>query len=402
MDPTVEVRILAPQLKEIMEKKILLIDESEEIHELIGKFLEEKGCKVYHSFDGEEGIDNIFKIIPDCVILEILLPKKLGVEIIRECKINQKTEKIPFIIHTILYFKEDEIKKGVILRGRFYPVKIDAYFQKGTPPQTIFEKIKELTGEEKEEEKKGKILLIEDDIDTAVILKRILEENNYTLEYTTRGGEGIEKIKEFRPDLILLDYILPDTDGIEMLKRIKEKYPEIPVIIITSYGSEDLAVHLLKKGADDYISKPLASMREILLKIEENIKRVKERKNFLPLCMKEMNEYIMDIYFKKEELEKKLIYFEKEYEKICDKKMEELKEKYSKIRENVTLIKNDMDLLIKNYEETFSEIREKFADLRPEEEKFKEEVKELMGKIREGLQRIEVLIYKIKDKISKL
>ncbi len=264
-------------------------------------------------------------------------------------------------------------------------------------------KIRELTGEMKEkEEKKGKILLIEDDIETVLILKRVFEENNYILEYTTTGKEGIEKIKEFRPDLILIDYVLPDTDGVEMLKRIKEKYAEVPVIIMTAYGSEDLAVHILKKGADDYISKPIASMREILLKIEENIKKSKERKNFLLSYTKEMNEYIIDIYFKKEELEKKLVYFEREFEKICDKKMEELREKYSKMRENIIFIKNDINLLMEKFGETFSEIREKFAHLRPEEEKFPEKVRELTGKIREGLQRIEVLIYKIKDRISQL
>lgn len=389
-----------------MEKKILLIDNSEEIHESIGKFLEEKKYKVYHSFDGEEGIENIFKILPDCVILEILLPKKLGIEIVRECKINQKTEKIPFIFHTILYLKEDEIKKGIVLKGRFYPVKIDAYFQKGTPYEVIFKKIKELTGELKEkedkEDKKGKIFLIEDDIDIITILKKILEENNYLVEYITKGEGALEKIKEFKPDLILLDYILPDTDGIEMLKRIKEEFTEIPIIILTAYGSEDLAIHFLKKGANDYISKPLGSMREILLKIEENIRKVKERENFLFSNIKEMNEYIIDIYFKKEDLEKKLLSLEREFEKIYDAKLEELKEKYSKMKENIILIKNDVDLLIRNYEETFLEIRERFADLKPEEEKFSERIKESTGKIREGLQRIEVLIYKIKDKISKL
>lgn len=386
-----------------MEKKILLIDSSEEVHESIGKFLEEKKYKVYHSFDGEEGIENIFKIIPDCVILEILLPKKLGVEIVRECKINQKTEKIPFIFHTILYLKEDEIKKGIILKGKFYPVKVDACFQKGTDPGIILKKIKELTGETKEkEEKKGKILLIEDDIDTVLILKKIFEENNYILEYTTKGKEGIEKIKEFRPDLILLDYILPDTDGMEVLKRIKEKYTRLPVIIMTAYGSEDLAIHLLKRGADDYISKPVASIREILLKVEENIKKIKEREDFLLPYVREMNEYIMEIYFKKEEVEKKLASLEKEFEKTYDKKMEELREKYSKMRENIILIKNDMDLLIEKFEETLSEIREKFVYLKPEEEKFPEKVREITGKIRENLQRIEALIYKIKDKISRL
>jgi DNA-binding response OmpR family regulator len=264
-----------------MGRKILIIDESEEIHEKLGKFFEEKGYEVYHSFDGEDGINNIFKIVPDCVILEILLPKKIGIEIVRECKINPKLQKIAFIFYTILYLKEEEIKRGIFLKGNFYSFNVDAYFQKPTQPEIILNKIKEILEEKKEE-------------------------------------------KEIRNE------------------------------------------------------------------------------NLLILKIIEMNHFLIDLYFKKEEIEKKLSSIEKEVEKKFLKKIEEINEKYFNLKENIVLIKNDMDLLIKNFEETLSDIREKFYNLKPEEEKFPEKVRELTGKIREGLQKIEALIYKIKDKIYKL
>jgi len=384
-----------------MKKKILIIDESEEIHEKLGKFLEEKGYEVYHSFDGEEGIDKIFKIFPDCVILEILLPKKLGIEIVRECKISPKVQKIAFIFYTILYLREEEIERGIFLKGNFYSFKVDAYFQKPTESEIIFKKIKEILGEKEIEKEIYKILIIENEFEIISSLKKILEEKNYIVEYAMNAKEGLIKLEEFKPNLILLDYILPDADGVEILSKIKEK-EEIPVIMITPYGAEDVIVFLLKRGADNYISKPLGGTREILLKIEENLKKVKRTENILISKMLEMNHFLIDSYFKKEDIEKKLSSIEKEIEKKFLKKIEEINEKYFNLKENIVLIKNDMDLLIKNFEETLSDIREKFYNLKPEEEKFPEKVRELTGKIREGLQKIEALIYKIKDKIYKL
>jgi len=385
-----------------MGKKILIIDESEEIHEILGKFLEEKGYEVYHSFDGEDGINKIFKIIPDFVILEILIPKKLGIEIVRECKINPKLQNIPFMFYTILYLREEEIEKGIFLKGNFYSFKVNAYFQKPTEPEIILKKMKEILGEEKEEKEIYKILLIENEFEIVSSLKKILEEKEYVVEYAMNAKEGLIKLEEFKPNLILLDSILPDADGVEILSKIKEKYKEIPVIMITPYGAEDVIVFLLKRGADDYISKPLGGMREISLKIEENLKKIKRTENMLISKIVEMNHFLIDAYFKKEDIEKKLSSLEKEIEKKFLKRIEEINEKYFSLKENIVLIKNDMDLLIKNFEETLSDIREKFYNLKPEEEKFPEKARELTGKIREGLQKIEALIYKIKDKIYKL
>ncbi len=386
-------------------KKILILDESEEVHEKLGVFLEEKGFKVYHAFSGEEGIQNIFSVLPDCVITEVLVPGKNGLELIKECKMSPRVSHIPFIIYTILYFKEEDIKRGINLEGRFFTVKVDAYFQKPTPFDLILKKIREIIGEQKpKEEKRGKVLIIEDDIDTIFLLRKILEGDEYVVEYIQKGHEGLRKIEEINPDLILLDYILPDTDGIEVLMRIKEKHKDIPVIIMTAYGSEDLVVEILKRGADDYIAKPFPISREILLKIQENVKKrrkVKGQETIL-FNMMEMNDWIIGKYFILENLQKKVLSLEKDTEKLVREKLEELKHKHMKMKENVTIIKEDMSLLLKNFEETLNDIRERFAYLKPDEEKFPERVRDLTGRIREGLQRIEVLIYKIKDKLSML
>jgi|Deesub1362B_J571_1020462.scaffolds.fasta_scaffold00021_11 DNA-binding response OmpR family regulator len=386
-------------------RKIIILDESEEVHEKLGVFLEEKGFKVYHAFNGEEGIQNIFSVLPDCVITEILLPGKNGLEIIKECKVSPKVSHIPFILYTILYFKDEDIKKGINLEGRFYNVRVDAYFQKPTLFDLILEKIREFIGEQKpKEEKRGKILIIEDDLDTVFLLRKILEGDDYVVEYAQKGHEGIRKIDEMNPDLILLDYILPDTDGMEILSRVKEKHKDIPVIIMTAYGSEDLVVEILKRGADDYLAKPFPISREILLKIEENVRkrRKMKREETIFFNMMEMNDWITGKYFVIEDLQKKILSLEKDAEKLVRDKLDELRRKHMKMKENVTIIKGDLDVLLKNFEETLNDTRERFAYLKPDEEKFPENVRDLTGRIREGLQRIEVLIYKIKDKLSML
>lgn len=385
------------------EKKILMIDEDERIHNELGNYLEEKGFKVYHSFNGKDAISKIFQIIPDCIILEPLLPEKNGFEIIKECKISPKTEKIPFLIYSVLFFSEEDLKKGVVVGDYFYPLKIDAYLQKPVSSFLILDKIRELLKEKIPAcEKKGKVLIIEDDFDTIFLLKKILEGDNYAVEYVQKGYEGLRRIEEVNPDLILLDYILPDTDGMEILIRIKEKRFGIPVIIMTAYGSEDLAVEILKKGADDYLAKPFPISREILLKIEENIEKARKKKkeDRLLASMMEMNEWIISKYLKLQEIEKEIHSFEKDIKREMEKKLEEWKGRYLSLKENVSMIKADIEDLINHFDETLMDIKENFVYLKPEEDRFPEKVRELTGKIREGLQRIEVLIYKIKDKIS--
>jgi len=106
---------------------------------------------------------------------------------------------------------------------------------------------------------KKKILIVEDNVEVTELLRRFLEHQGFQVSIVFNGQAAIEKVSSESPDLVLLDLVLPDISGKEVLKRIKEMNEEIAIIIITGHGGEDVAVDLMKAGADDYLSKPFGN-----------------------------------------------------------------------------------------------------------------------------------------------
>lgn len=102
-----------------------------------------------------------------------------------------------------------------------------------------------------------KILIVDDEVNIGLLLSRFLTRNSFSVSTATSGIAAMEYLAKETYDLVLCDYRLEDTDGKEMLIKIKESYPSTGVIIITGYSDIKLAVELIKLGAYDYITKPL-------------------------------------------------------------------------------------------------------------------------------------------------
>ncbi|MBW1971569.1 MAG: DNA-binding response regulator [Deltaproteobacteria bacterium] len=120
-----------------------------------------------------------------------------------------------------------------------------------------------------------KILLVEDDIDTKKFLKKGLEENYYSVETTSSGLEALEYIESQPFDLIILDIMLPELDGISLLKNIRKRGNFIPVILLTVKDSNEEIIAGLDAGADDYITKPF-SFNQLLARIRAVTRRGKQ------------------------------------------------------------------------------------------------------------------------------
>ena len=114
-----------------------------------------------------------------------------------------------------------------------------------------------------------KILIVDDEVNIGVLLSKFLTRNSFSVSTATSGVAAMEYLAKEAYDLVLCDYRLDDTDGREMLIKIKESYPSTGVIIITGYSDIKLAVELIKLGAYDYITKPLYP-DEILNTINKN------------------------------------------------------------------------------------------------------------------------------------
>ena len=121
-----------------------------------------------------------------------------------------------------------------------------------------------------------KILVVEDDKDLISLIKFNLKSEGFNVLLSPNGEDGLFTAKEEKPDLILLDWMLPILSGIEVLQRLKNNKDtkSIPVIFITAKGEENDKIRGLNSGADDYIVKPF-STKELIARIKANLRRGK-------------------------------------------------------------------------------------------------------------------------------
>jgi len=120
----------------------------------------------------------------------------------------------------------------------------------------------------------ARILIIDDEKHMRLILSKILTDSGYETYEAKDGSEALEQVQKMQPDLILLDYKLPDLNGVEILERVKQINPNICVIMVTAYGDIKHAVSAMKLGAYDYLTKPFDN-DEILLVIKKAIENLK-------------------------------------------------------------------------------------------------------------------------------
>ncbi len=119
----------------------------------------------------------------------------------------------------------------------------------------------------------ARVLLVEDNVDLAYGLQNNLEIEGYEVRVAERGETGLEQTREWDPDLIILDLMLPDLDGYRVLQHLRKSGVMTPVLILTARGEESDKVLGFRLGADDYVTKPFGLM-ELLARVEAILRRV--------------------------------------------------------------------------------------------------------------------------------
>lgn len=158
------------------------------------------------------------------------------------------------------------------------------------------------------------ILIVDDDRWVRTSLSEVLENAGYHAENADSGREAIKKISDKDFDVVLLDLVMPDVDGIEVLTELKRYRPGIKVIIITGFATIDSAVGAIKKGASDYIAKPykidelLTTIKRVIeeTRFEQDTKKINLeyalfslsnpiRRNIVKLLSTGLNKHLMEI-----------------------------------------------------------------------------------------------------------
>ena len=120
----------------------------------------------------------------------------------------------------------------------------------------------------------GKIFIIEDEPSIIQLVQHNLEKNGFIVSSSLNGNDGLKELKKFQPDLLLLDWMLPDLSGVEICKSIRKDniFKSLPVIMLTAKGEEEDKIKGLDSGVDDYLTKPF-SFNELMARIKAVLRR---------------------------------------------------------------------------------------------------------------------------------
>jgi DNA-binding response OmpR family regulator len=267
-----------------MAKKILIIEDEDVLLDILRKKIESQNFKVLIARDGEEGLNSIKNLKPDLVLLDMVMPKVTGYDVLKTLKDNKI--KLPVIIISNSGQPVD-VEKAMALGACDYMVKAEL------DPDEIIKKIKACLGEENkssnataigqagkkqrskaEKRSKGKIILVaEDDMFLRELCSKKMVKMGYDVEEAVDGLVAFEKIKNNKPDLVLLDVIMPGMEGFEILKKVRshsdKKIASTPIVVLSNLGQEDDVKKGLELGANDYLVKANHTMEEIVNRIKK-------------------------------------------------------------------------------------------------------------------------------------
>lgn len=256
-------------------KKIAIIEDDNILREILSDKLVSVGYVVKGAEDGDQAITLIESFKPDLILLDVLLPKKSGTEVLANIRKNEATKSTP-VIAISNTAEGDEIEKIKILGVSDFLVK--AVFDSND----VVDRVKNVIGMDApsstasastsaDKNKTKKVLIIEDDKFLRELAAQKLEKEGFSVAGATNGQEGIDLLEKERPNVIILDLILPGIDGFEVLKKVRTEsnFKNIPIIILSNLGQEEDIQKAKSLGATDYLIKAHFSFGEIIKKINE-------------------------------------------------------------------------------------------------------------------------------------
>ncbi|MFC1617009.1 response regulator [Candidatus Margulisiibacteriota bacterium] len=234
--------------------------------------MESKGFEVILASTANEAIEKIATVEPDIFMIDVELPTMNGFELAKKIKSINKFVNSPIMFTTsqkeidkLTHIAEEKVSQA-LPKIRKSIETLEDYSLKTLNTADMIKKGDYIIKGENQ-----KIMIIDDNEVNVEVLATLLHNKNYQVETAFSGNEGLEKIKENAPDLILLDVMMPEMDGFEFIKILKSK-PEynyctdIPIIMVTAKGTQEDKLQGLSTGADDYLPKPY-DKKELLAKV---------------------------------------------------------------------------------------------------------------------------------------
>ncbi len=285
-----------------MNKKILVVEDDIVLRDVLKEKLAQKGYAVFAVEDGEQALRHIADDKPDLILLDILMPRKGGMEVMEELNQDEEFKQIPIIVISNSG-QPVEVQRAKDLGAKEFLIK--AVFD----PNEVLEKVEKVLNEtsmeavsfggsgvdengegstivELDEEKtetsaadgtentgrkgnKRKILVVEDDKFLRELFVRKMFNEGFDVDSAIDAEQAFDALKKKKPEIILLDLILPGVDGFEILTQIKadDNLKDIPVMVISNLGQKEDIDRAMELGAVDFLIKANYTLDEIISRV---------------------------------------------------------------------------------------------------------------------------------------
>ncbi len=240
--------------------RILVIDDDQSVCRLVRAHLGANGYEVEVAQDGEAGLAKARELRPKVVILDLLLPGMDGFQVCRAIREDPSLSGTRILMLTAIYLSEDDKVKGFRVGADEYIVKPDVILSKPIHLKELKEAVDASVGDESPPEAHGaqldKVLVVDDDERNLRLMQMRLLSEGFEARVVSSGEQALEEVGPFQPHLLLLDVNMKAMSGVDVLREVRSRGMDLPVVMMTAYGSEALAVEAFELGADDYLIKP--------------------------------------------------------------------------------------------------------------------------------------------------
>jgi len=244
------------------QKRILVVDDDRKARSLLSVWLKEEGYAIAEASTGDEGIKKANELLPAVIVLDILMPDKDGWQVLQELKSASRTRDIPVVIASVV--EEEELG---------FSLGAADYFVKPIDKERFLKRIVELglgRGE--------KVLVVDDNPADVRLVASILEAGGNRVLRAYGGEEGVRMAKENKPALIVLDILMPDLSGFEVIERLSRdgETRDIPIIVLTIKELTEEEMKMLSEQTTAIMTKMTLRREDFLREVERVVKLGKQ------------------------------------------------------------------------------------------------------------------------------
>jgi adenylate cyclase len=241
--------------------RVLIAEDNEKSMKLFRDVLQVSGYETFEATTGEQAVELATQYGPALVLMDIRLPDIDGLEALGRLRTDERTASIPVVALTAQSMHGD--------RERFLSAGFDGYISKPVNVVELVGTVKQVLrrGRSMSGGENARILVVDDVPENLRLLEAVLAPRGYDVVSATDGPAALELVESAKPDLVLLDVVMPQMDGYAVCRRLREREETavLPVIMVTSSAGPE-RTHAIEAGADDFIPKPL-NQHELLTRV---------------------------------------------------------------------------------------------------------------------------------------